>query len=110
MLDRRDPGAHSKLNSLCTFRMSRDFSFELGCFINHRLQLFEGVLRRTNRISLGKYPASSACLDHIGPVLDLIANGRANLLRTISDTVFDPGVFQTGTKSILLTMATPPSQ
>src|SRR6185503_5485329 len=91
---------------LSTVRMRRNLALELIRLLDHRFQLFERVLSRTNRIAFGQHASSSARLDHVRSVLHLITDSRANLVWSIGDAIFDATVQQSRAKGILIAVPT----
>ena len=67
---------------------------QLVRFVNHRFQFFKRVLSRADSVAFRQHAASRACLDHVGAVLDLIANSRANLIWPVGNSFLDPAIEQ----------------
>ena len=87
MLDGRDTGSGGDLDAFCAVSMRGDLSFQLVSFIDHRLQLFIGVLRRPDRIALAQHAAGSAGLDYVRSVFDLISYCSTDLINAVGELV-----------------------
>src|SRR6476620_4956324 len=102
MLDGRYARTHRKLYPLSAVSVRGHFPFQLARLIDHRLQLFVGVLSRADGIAFRQYAAGRTRLDHVCAILNLITNGSADLIWSISDALFDTRIEKPRSKTILI--------
>src|SRR5262245_42956444 len=86
-------------------RVRSDFAIEFVCFLHQCLQLFKTVLGRTDSVAFREHATSSAGLDYVRAIFDLVAHRRTNLLNTISYAVFNSALHQSGPKSVGVAMS-----
>src|SRR6185295_14752291 len=88
-------------------RVCSNFAIQLVCFLDERFQLFKTILCRADCISFGEHSARSTSLNYVSAILDLITDGSAYLLYTVSNAIFNSLVHQSGPKAIAVAMTTP---
>src|SRR5436190_23712817 len=103
MFDRGDAGTNRKLDTFGAMRMSCHLAVELVGFVDKGLQFFEAVLRGAHCITFGQDSAGCTGLDHVGAVFDLITHCSSNLFWSISDSVLNARLQQSGTKAVSVT-------
>src|SRR6185436_19765171 len=67
--------------------------------------LVVAVLRRADGVTFREHAPGRARLDDVRTVLDLIANGRANLVGAVGDAGLEIAVLKSGLEAVLVAVA-----
>ncbi len=85
MLDRIDAGQHRVAGGLVAVAVAGDLLAQPVGLVAKGGHLGEGELRRVDLVRQRQHAARRAELDHVGPVLDLVANRRREAVRAAGD-------------------------
>ena len=83
------PASRAALTAVVAVGVGRDPEAPAVGLVGDRGQLLGGVLLRARRAGRRHHAAGRAALDELGAVLDLVADGLADLVDAVGDALLD---------------------